>query len=1020
MFCDIVDSTRLAATLDLEALQRVIDAYQHQVAGCAARYDGFVAKFMGDGVLVYFGYPQAHEDDPERAVRAGLDIVAAMPSVRTIDGLELACRIGIASGVVVVGDSISVGAAAERSVLGETPNLAARLQAAAPRNGVIIAASTRALVGNLFNLEPIEPLALKGFGAGVPAWRAIAAHDDASRFRAIRDLTSAGFIGRDAELALALHRWGMASAGEGQLFLLSGEAGLGKSRLCEAMFSRIAAEPHAEIRLQCSPYHANSALYPVLRHLERTAGLAHDDSRAVRGAHFARLFPDATKAERAVTLLGPALGLQDAAPSDAAPAGSKAETLALLQDLLLAPAADEPLCILVEDAHWVDPTTQELLGLLIDRLGDRRVLLLITHRPEFTPPWGTPAHLTRLTINRLSARACAGLIGDLARGKAMPEEVVRQIVAKADGVPLFVEELTKTVLESGLLTEDADAWRLDGPLPPLAIPSSLHDSFMARLDRMAPVKEVAQVGAAIGREFSARLLAPVLDMNAATLDDALTQLVHAGLLVSRESEVYAFTHALTRDAAYASLLKSRRQICHQRIAAALEELDDGFTRATEPELLAYHFGEAGDFSAALAHWIAAGDVAERRSANEEAVAHYRSAQKLTESADLPAADRGRAAEVPMKLANAQMQTAGYHSEDVMQLYQQAQDTAVALDQQDQAAGAGIAMSAFLFGSGRHSDVLEIGNNILRRQLDRLRPETRVLLWVMLGSASCHIGDFRQSLDFSEKAIELDDEVNCTHKAPSAGADPAIVARDLVETASRVMGQLDRAAAVSEQSMAIALDRGNLFSIVWASVSRVLALTSLGRYAEAVACADHALAICEKHGFHSRIGNILQHRGPALFELGDEERGLADIQRGVTLWRERSGTFFLARNLAKLAEYQLRAYQLEQARASLGEAENVAETTEEKMHLAEIIRLRGLIWLAEGHREQARVCFERAIAQARDQGARLFELNAARDLAKLDLEAGDAGEALDQLRSIVDWFPAALDVPVLAECRALLR
>ena len=378
--------------------------------------------------------------------------------------------------------------------------------------------------------------------------------------------------------------------------------------------------------------------------------------------------PIPTRQNELITLLGPALGLVDIAPADAAPAGSKAETLALLQDLLLAPAADQPLCILVEDAQWIDPTTQELLSLLIDRLGDRRVLLLITHRPEFIPPWGTRAHLTQLAMNRLSARACAGLIGDLARGKALPEEVLRQIIAKADGVPLFVEELTKAVLESGLLREDTDAWRLDGPLPPLAIPSSLHDSFMARLDRMAPVKEVAQVGAAIGREFSSRLLAPVLDMNEAALGAALTQLVDAGLLVSRGGDIYAFKHALTRDAAYASLLSSRRQICHQRIATALEEFDDGFVRATEPELLAYHYQEAGDFSAALAHWIAAGDIAEQRGANAEAIAHYRSAKALTENADLSAADRARAAEVLLKLGNAQWQTAGYQAEEVMQSY----------------------------------------------------------------------------------------------------------------------------------------------------------------------------------------------------------------------------------------------------------------------------------------------------------------------------------------------------------------
>ncbi|TMF83858.1 MAG: hypothetical protein E6I08_16650 [Chloroflexi bacterium] len=493
MFCDIVDSTPLAATLDLETLQSLIDTYQQQVADCVARYDGFVAKFMGDGVLAYFGYPQAHEDDAERAVRAALDIVAAMPTLRHVDGLELACRIGIASGVVVVGDSITVGAAGEKSVLGETPNLAARLQETAPRNGVIVAASTRTLVANLFDLKTIDPLTLKGVGSGIMAWQVIAARDDASRFRATRDPSSAEFIGRDAELALVLDRWSVAAAGEGQLFLLSGEPGLGKSRLCETMLAQIATETHAEIRLQCSPYHVNSPLYPVLRHLERAAGLVHDDTPAIRRGDFARLFASDEEAERAILLLGPALGLLDAVPADAAPSGSKTEVLVLLQRLLIAPAAEHPLCILVEDAHWIDPTTQELLSLLIERLGNQRVLLLITHRPEFTPPWRSPIHHTRLAMNRLSTRACTSLIGDLARGKRLPEEVVRQIVAKSDGVPLFVEELTKSVLESGLLTEEHDSWGLDEPLPLLAIPSSLHDSFMARLDRMASVKEVAQV-----------------------------------------------------------------------------------------------------------------------------------------------------------------------------------------------------------------------------------------------------------------------------------------------------------------------------------------------------------------------------------------------------------------------------------------------------------------------------------------------------------------------------------------------
>ncbi len=473
--------------------------------------------------------------------------------------------------------------------------------------------------------------------------------------------------------------------------------------------------------------------------------------------------------------------------------------------------------------------------------------------------------------------------------------------------------------------------------------------------------------------------------------------------------------------AYASLLRSHRQICHRRVANALEAYDDGSVRATEPELLAYHFREAGDFSAALAYWIAAGDVwrTTRREAGSNPL-HYRSAKQLMKRADLPGADRSRLPEILMKLGNAQTQMAGYHSEEVMQSYREARDIALALDQQDEAAEAAMRMAPFLFGSCRHSDVMAIGNSILRGNPDRLRPETLVHLWVMMGGASSHIGEFEQSLAFSEKAIKLDDEVHCTHKAPWASGDPAIVARDYVEMALRMMGHFDRSLSVSEQSMAVALDRGHLFSVVWASVSRISALRPFGRYAEAIACADRAISICEKYGFDARIGNVLLHRGPALFDLGNEEEGLADIQRGVAIWRKTSGTFMLARNVAILAEYQLRANRLEEARISLVEAERLTETTEEKDQLAEIIRLRGRIWQREGCYDKARFCFERAIARARDQQARLFELHAARDVVMLSAEAGDSAEALEKLHGIVDWFPADLDIPVLAECRALLQ
>ena len=525
--------------------------------------------------------------------------------------------------------------------------------------------------------------------------------------------------------------------------------------------------------------------------------------------------------------------------------------------------------MLFEDAQWADPSSLELLDALIDRLPELPILLIVSFRPDFKAPWTGRAGTSLIALARLGRRDSETQAERVTTDRALSREVLKRIVTQADGVPLFIEELTKAVLEASV-----DPGAAAGPL---AVPATLQASLMARLDRLAAARQVAQIGAVIGREFSHALLAASALLPEAQLARGLEELTASGLALRRGAlpdAAYTFNHALTRDVAYAGMLKGRRQICHHRIATVLKNFDDGYIEATEPELLAHHFQEAEDLSAAFAYWILAGDVAERHGANQEAVAHYRCAQRLSERAKLSATDRARMPELLMKLGNARMQMTGYHSAEALQCYREARDLALALDQQDEAAEAGIRMAPFLFGSCRHRDVIEIGNTILSGDTSRLRPETLVHVWVMMGGANYHAGSFEELLACSEKAVELDDQVNCTHKAPWAAADPAIVARDYVEMVARLMGNFERSLAISEQSMAIALDRGHLFSVVWASVSRVSALRSFGRYAEAVACADRAMEICEKYGFEARIGNVLLHRGPVLFDLGDEARGLA--------------------------------------------------------------------------------------------------------------------------------------------------
>lgn len=993
---------------DPEELRSLVELWRRYAAAIVARHGGVVAGSRLREVLGYFGYPVAQEHAAERALHAALAMARLSPEVGVALQTGLEVRIGVASGLIV--------AEANGELLGEAPGEATRLQHFAEPGQVIIAASTRRLAGDLFAYRDLGPLVLKGAAGPLPAWQVTGPSAAISRSEALYATAATPLVGRKDELKTLLRAWRQAKSGEGQLVLISGEPGIGKSRLLAALEAELAAGRHASLRYFCSPLHQDSTLHPIVARWEQEAGFAHADTAAERLHKLERITAPAGLASEDVALIAAMLSVPTGdryPPPELPPQRRKERTFAALLRRLEKLAHGHPVLMLFEDAQWADPSSLEILDMLAGRLAALPILLAISFRPEFAAPWTGRSGSSLIALSRLN-RKDSEMLAEMTADGALRRDLLERIVAQADGVPLFIEELTKAVLET---SADHGTAAL-----PLSVPGTLQASLMARLDRLPAAREVAQVGAVIGREYSHALLTAAALLPEAELTRGLEELIASGLAVRRgvpPDAVYTFNHALTRDVAYATLLRRRRQICHRRIAGVLEKFEDGFVRATEPELLAYHLQEAGELGAALAYWITAGDVAEQRGANQEAVAHYRSARQLIEGADLPAADRARLPELLMKLGNAQVQKAGYHSDEVMRVYQEARDAALALDQQDEAAEAGIRMAPFLFGSCRHQEVMEIGNVILNGNQDRLRPETLVHVWVMLGGASWHVGEFEQSLACSERAVELDDEVNCTHKAPWAAADPAIVARDYVEMSARMLGLFERSLAVSEQGMAIALDRGHMFSITWASVSRISALRSFGRCAEAVACADRAIEMCEKYGFDARIGNVLLHRGPALFELGDEERGLAELQWGVAQWRKASGLFMLARNMTTLADYQLRAKQLEAARATLCEAERLADATEEKDHLAEIIRLRGRIWQSEGNREEARCCFERAVARAREQRARLFELHASRDLARLGMETGSAAGPLENLRAIVDWFPVHLDIPVLSECRALL-
>jgi class 3 adenylate cyclase/predicted ATPase len=650
MFSDLVGSTALSARMDPEDLREIISAYQQCVAETVRRFGGFIAKYMGDGVLVYFGYPQAHEDDAERAVRAGLELIAAVTALKA--PVLLQTRVGIATGLVVVGDLIGSGEAQERGIVGETPNLAARLQGIAEPNTVIIAESTRRLLGNLFELEDLGAKDLKGIAEPVRTWAALRASSVEGRFEALHAAGLTALVGREEELELLLRRWSRAKTSEGQVVLLSGEAGIGKSRLTAALLERLAGEPHTRLRYFCSPQHTDSALYPIISQMERAAGFVHDDTPQAKLDKLDLTLAQTSTSKEDAALFAEMLSLPNDGryPAiDLAPEQRRQRTLEALTTQVAKLTSQRPVLMIFEDAHWTDPTSLEAFGRTVDQIKTLPALLIVTFRPEFNAPWAGRSHVTSVALNRLGGRETAAIIARLVGNKELPSEVMAEIVERTDGIPLFVEEMTKAVLEAD--SEGAARRTVAAvPSPTLAVPASLHASLMARLDRLGPAKEVAQIGGAIGREFSHALLAAVVRQPEAELGSALDRLIAAGLLFRQgvpPHASYLFKHALVQDAAYGTLLREPRRALHARIAETLESQFAEIAE-TQPELLARHCTEAGLIEKAAGLWGKAGQRSLARSALLEGAEQLKRA--LDQIATLPATLALRREEIKLRVA----------------------------------------------------------------------------------------------------------------------------------------------------------------------------------------------------------------------------------------------------------------------------------------------------------------------------------------------------------------------------------
>ena len=1007
LFCDLAGSTAMSARLDPEDMREIIRDYQDACIGVVVRYDGFVAKFMGDGVLAYFGFPRAHEDDAERAVRAGLDLTEAVANLRTPSGEILQTRIGVATGIVVVGDLVGEGSAQEQAVIGDTPNLAARLQTRAELGGILIADQTRRLLGDAFVLKSLDLQDLKGLDASVRAWAVLRDAETETRFEASRSNRMTPFVGREPEVGLLMERWRDASAGEGKVALLSGEPGIGKSRILAALRERIADEPHLVIRYQCSPHHVNDAFYPIVSNIWRGCEFGNEEPPTARLeklealARRSRLEPMEIVPFVAPLCSVPLEGRY--AQPGMAPAEQKERLIGALLALFLGLTKEAPVLALLEDAHWIDPSSLELFNRLVDRVPKLRALLIVTFRPEFVSPWAGQAHVQSLALSRFGRRHALAMIDRVAGGKALPAEVLEQIVAKTDGVPLFVEELTKTVLESDLLREDNGSYVLASVFTPLTIPSTLQDSLMARLDRLAPIKEIAQIAATIGREFAFDLLEQVSPIRGVALQDALAELIAAGLVFGHRTPseaTYAFKHALVQETAYATLLKGRRHQLHQRIA---ESLRDRFPERAdrEPGIVAHHFTRAGLPKTAIEWWGRAGTQAMHRFANDEAALSYANGLKLM--AELPPGEERDRQQLAFRLAlgPALLAARGYASEEVERNYQEAGQLAAALSDREAVFTSARGQWHYLYDRGQLDRALALAERLCVIGTEDSSTEKTCLAFRAAGSTLMSKGEFVRAIEAFERVITLGSQAPLGTCFAHHGEEPHIVALQYKGLSLAVRGYADSGLASAQAALSLAKTLNFPLMVAFASTALGMVLMLRREYQPCAALVQQQIEFCSEQGFvfWSAAHEILHGASQAC--LDKDPQGITQLERGIQSWKKTGATLHIPTWSSYLAEAALCVGDLDCAEKAVLNGIETSERHGDAFALAELKRLAGQVLLRQDRHDEARRAFESAVEIAYRQEAGLYLLRAGRDMACRVADHGEATVARDILSPIIE-------------------
>jgi class 3 adenylate cyclase/predicted ATPase len=1031
IFCDLEDSTALAGQLEIEDYRDVIRAYQEACAEVIRRYDGYIAQYLGDGVLIYFGYPLAHEDDAQRAVHAGLEIgetLAALNArLRQEKRVTLAVRLGIHTGLVIVGKA-GGEERHEPLAFGDTLHIAARIQGIAAPNTIVISAATARLVQGYFVCEDLGAHPLRGIAAPIRLSRVLQASGAHSRLDTVSTAGLTPLVGRDTEVTLLLERWTQASEGSGQVIALRGEPGMGKSRLVQALKDHIPEASYLRLECRCSPYYQHSALYPVVDLVQRALRWSPDDAPddKVRKLETA-LAQLSLSGEETLALFTDLLPLPHQSTSQflrhLTPQQQRHKTLQAILTVVLELAARQPVLLIVDDLHWTDPSTLELLTLIVEQVPTTRICVVLTCRPTFRLPWEPHSYLTQITLSRLQQRQVEQMVLHITGGKLLPAEVLQALVAKTDGVPLFVEELTKSLLETDFLWEAEDQYQLLAPLPTLAIPATLHDSLMARLDRLGTAKSVAQLGATLGRQFTYEILHAASLWDEAVLHRELERLIDAELLYQHglpPQTTYVFKHALIQATAYQSLLRSTKQDYHQRIAQVLLAQFPAMVEA-QPELLAHHYTEGGLIAQAIDYWQRAGQRAVERSANVEAISHFTKGLELLKT--LPDTPEHAQQELVLQLAvgTPLLIIKGHTAPEAEYAYRRAQELCQGMGESPQRFAALRGLWRFYLNQAKLQTARELAEQCFRLAQRLQEPVLLQEAHLLLGATLFYLGELVSARAHLEQGIALYDPQSSRTRAFNQVTDPGVVCLAWVAWTLWLLGYPDRALLRNEEALALAQELAHAYSLgfAWYFASALHSWRREGPLIQEKL--DMILELCSKQGFKRWLGGSMIKQGWMLAEQGLAEEGLEQMRQGLNTWRAAAGELGLPGHLAKLAEAYGRGGRVADGLRVLDEALTAVVKNTEHYYEAELYRIKGELLLQQRvpDEQQAEACFQRALEVARGQQAKSWELRAATSLSRLWQQQGKWDEARQLLAEIYGWFSEGFTTPDLQDAQTLL-